>query len=86
MAHLQGFITGRLTEEEANRMTTLVTEVEIKAALWSIEDDKAPGPDGYTTDFSKTAWSIVGEEITQAIEHFFETGKLLKQVNATLLT
>ncbi|KAL0439727.1 UNVERIFIED_CONTAM: hypothetical protein Slati_2455700 [Sesamum latifolium] len=36
-----------------------------------------------TTD--EAAWPIVGREVTQAILNFFATGKLLKQVNATLL-
>ncbi|KAK4381058.1 hypothetical protein Sango_3004500 [Sesamum angolense] len=34
----------------------------------------------------KAAWPVVGEEVSKAIIDFFKTGRLLKQLNATLLT
>ncbi|KAK4384083.1 Transposon TX1 uncharacterized protein [Sesamum angolense] len=49
-------------------------------------EDRAPGPDGYSSGFFKAAWPVVGEEITAAVMDFFTTGRLLKQVNATLIT
>ncbi|XP_052197218.1 uncharacterized protein LOC127804399 [Diospyros lotus] len=54
---------------------------EIKAALFSIGDEKAPGPDGFTSCFFKKAWPIVGEQFTEAIHEFFSSGSLLKQIN-----
>ncbi|KAK4384182.1 hypothetical protein Sango_3083500 [Sesamum angolense] len=51
-----------LTEEEAYALIRPVTVDDVKTALFDIEEDKAPGPDG------------------------FSSGRLLKQVNATVLT
>ncbi|KAL2248718.1 UNVERIFIED_CONTAM: hypothetical protein Sindi_2345500 [Sesamum indicum] len=48
-------------------------------------DDKAPGPDGYSSGFFKVAWPVVGEEVTRAVLDFFSTGTLLKQINSTIL-
>ncbi|KAL2235616.1 UNVERIFIED_CONTAM: Transposon TX1 uncharacterized protein [Sesamum indicum] len=48
-------------------------------------EDKAPGPDGYSSGFYKAAWPVVGAEVTRAVLDFFSTGRLLKQVNSTLL-
>ncbi|KAL2247313.1 UNVERIFIED_CONTAM: hypothetical protein Sindi_2583600 [Sesamum indicum] len=48
--------------------------------------EPAPGPDGYSSGFYKKAWSVVGQEITKAVLDFFSTGKLLKQINSTILT
>ncbi|KAL2232502.1 UNVERIFIED_CONTAM: hypothetical protein Sindi_1430200 [Sesamum indicum] len=48
-------------------------------------EDKAPGPDGYSSGFFKAAWPVVGQEVTKAVLEFFCAGKLLKQVNSTLL-
>lgn len=59
---------------------------EIKNAIWSIPDDKAPGFDGYNSKFFKSAWSIVGEDVIAAIQDFFATGKLLKSWNITSVT
>jgi len=58
---------------------------EVREVFFSLKDNKAPGPDGYSAGFFKKAWSIVGEEVTHAILSFFETGKLLKVVNTTTI-
>ncbi|KAK4384056.1 hypothetical protein Sango_3096100 [Sesamum angolense] len=47
--------------------------------------DKAPGPDGYPSGFYKAAWPVIGEEVVKAILEFFITGRLLRQVNTTIL-
>ncbi|KAL2251892.1 UNVERIFIED_CONTAM: hypothetical protein Sindi_2311500 [Sesamum indicum] len=47
--------------------------------------DKAPGPDGYSSGFFKAAWPIVGQEVTTIVMDFFNTGRLLKQINTTFL-
>lgn len=60
-----------------------VTEIEIKEALWSIKDDKSPGPDEFNSFFFKNTWSIVGKEISCAIKEFFCNGEMLKQANST---
>ncbi|GJW35664.1 RNA-directed DNA polymerase, eukaryota, reverse transcriptase zinc-binding domain protein [Tanacetum coccineum] len=67
-------------------MCRRVTEKEIWEALVSIDDNKAPGPDGYTTKFYKAAGSVVGKEVEEAIQEFFQKGMLLNEVNATLIT
>ncbi|KAL0420726.1 UNVERIFIED_CONTAM: hypothetical protein Slati_3095500 [Sesamum latifolium] len=54
-------------------------------ALFDIAEDKSPGPDGFSSGCYKVAWTVVGEDVTNAILEFFNTGKLLKQVNTTLL-
>lgn len=43
---------------------------KIKAALWSIPEDKAPGLDGYNSKFYKAAWSAVGDDFVQAVQTF----------------
>ncbi|KAK4384408.1 hypothetical protein Sango_3063800 [Sesamum angolense] len=75
-----------LKEEEACALIRPVTVDDVKTAMFDIEEDKAPGPDGFSSGFYKAAWPIVGKEISKAIMDFFTTGRLLKQVNATLLT
>ncbi|KAL2224389.1 UNVERIFIED_CONTAM: hypothetical protein Sindi_3015200 [Sesamum indicum] len=58
---------------------------DVKQAVFDITEDKAPGPDGYSSGFFKAAWPIVGQEVTSAVLDFFNTGRLLKQINTTLL-
>ncbi|XP_074265375.1 uncharacterized protein LOC141587805 [Silene latifolia] len=63
-----------------------VTDEEIKKAMFSIPNHKAAGPDGYFSAFFKDAWDVVGAIVCLAIKDFFQTGKLLKQLNHTLIS
>ncbi|GJS87046.1 RNA-directed DNA polymerase, eukaryota, reverse transcriptase zinc-binding domain protein [Tanacetum coccineum] len=75
----------KINENEANLMVREVSDEEIKNALFDIDDDKAPGPDGYTSKFYKKAWNIIKEDFCAAIKEFFANGKLLGEVNATII-
>ncbi|KAL0445468.1 UNVERIFIED_CONTAM: hypothetical protein Slati_1674700 [Sesamum latifolium] len=72
--------------EEARSLLLPVTTDDIKQAVFDIDETKAPGPDGYSSGFFKATWPIVGREVTWAIMDFFVTGRLLKQVNSTLIS
>ncbi|KAL0455349.1 UNVERIFIED_CONTAM: hypothetical protein Slati_0874100 [Sesamum latifolium] len=85
LRYLRPWVRHVITQEEASALIQPVSREEIKLAFFDIEEDKAPGPDGYSSGFYKAAWPIIGEEITNAILEFFTTGRLLKQVNTTLL-
>ncbi|GJX03846.1 protein LAZ1 [Tanacetum coccineum] len=66
-------------------MTKPITNEEIKRAMFGIEDDKAPGPDGFTFVFFKKGCDVVGQDICKAVRDFFNNGKLLKEVNHTFV-
>ncbi|GKD22873.1 RNA-directed DNA polymerase, eukaryota, reverse transcriptase zinc-binding domain protein, partial [Tanacetum coccineum] len=76
----------KVSIEEANQMTKDVTDEEIKKALFDIDDNKAPGPDGFTSKFYKKAWDIVKDDFCNAIKEFFNSGKMLAEINATLIS
>nr|GEW08462.1 hypothetical protein [Tanacetum cinerariifolium] len=77
--------TNKLSVEVVEFMVKPISKDEIKVALFSMEDDKASGPDGFSFKFFKSAWSIVGHEFSQAILDFFANGKFLKEINATVI-
>lgn len=51
-----------------------------------MKSNKAPGPDGFPVEFYKAAWPVVRDEFVQAVKYFFVTRKLLKEVNATIIS
>ena len=69
----------------ANHMVRSVTRDEVKKAMFSIGENKAPGPDGYTSAFFKHSWDVVGDQVTNAVLDFFENGQMLKQINHTII-
>ncbi|KAL2252827.1 UNVERIFIED_CONTAM: hypothetical protein Sindi_0077400 [Sesamum indicum] len=74
-----------LSNEEAGHLILVFTPDDVKQAVFDIANDKVSGPDGYSSGFFKAAWPVVGQEVTKAVLEFFSTGKLVKQVNSTLL-
>ncbi|GKE92342.1 hypothetical protein Tco_1573437, partial [Tanacetum coccineum] len=50
----------------ANMVRNVMNE-EIKSVMFDIEDEKAPGPDGFTSVFFKKGWSVVGDDICNAV-------------------
>ncbi|KAL0295589.1 UNVERIFIED_CONTAM: hypothetical protein Sangu_3194100 [Sesamum angustifolium] len=74
-----------VTTTEASLLVAPVTQAEVKEAFFDIDVESAPGPDGYTAAFYRTAWPVVGQAVFQAVGEFFRTGNLLKQINTTLI-
>ncbi|KAL0288515.1 UNVERIFIED_CONTAM: hypothetical protein Scaly_2729000 [Sesamum calycinum] len=66
-----------LTTDEANQLVAPVTRSEIKATFFDIDEDSAPGSDGYTSAFFRAAWPVVGQAISDAIGDFFRTAQEL---------
>ena len=79
MEELGNLITYRCPAEGKEKLLKPVTEQEIKEVLFSMPNDKSPGPDGYTTEFYKATWDILGVEFVVAVQSFFAKGFFLKE-------
>ncbi|XP_019253832.1 PREDICTED: uncharacterized protein LOC109232518 [Nicotiana attenuata] len=75
-----------LTISQQLDMLKPYTEKDVKKIMFSIDKNKNSGPDGYGGDFFKAAWTIIWGDVTTAILEFFSNGKLLKQLNATMIS
>ncbi|XP_074288354.1 uncharacterized protein LOC141613514 [Silene latifolia] len=75
-----------LTSQHKEILTRYVTDDEIRTTMFSIPGTKAPGPDGYSSQFFKDSWPIVGKEICDAVRNMISSGKVLKEANNTILT
>nr|GEW51521.1 hypothetical protein [Tanacetum cinerariifolium] len=64
-------LTKRLDDDVALDMIKPVDEKEIKEALFSIDDNKTSGPDGYSSKFFKAAWSVVRPDLCSTTNEFF---------------
>ena len=62
-----------------------ISHEEIKEVIFSIDDSKAPGPDGFSSRFFKVAWDIIGSDVCAAVSSFFESGSMLREINCTII-
>ena len=66
-------------------LLSLPTDLEIREIIFHMGDDRSPGPDGYTAAFYKKAWSVVGLDLCALVREFFTEGRLLRQLNHTVI-
>ncbi|GJW60133.1 putative RNA-directed DNA polymerase [Tanacetum coccineum] len=75
----------RLNDSEALNMVRDISSQEVKSAMFSMGNDKSPGPDGFTAGFFKDTWDIIGADVIKAVSEFFTNGRLLKELNHTII-
>lgn len=56
-----------LTIDQQLMLLQMVTEEEIKEALWSIPVHKSPGPDGFGSSFYRQAWEVIREDVVHIV-------------------
>ena len=80
------FIPKLITEEDNKFLSESFTLQEVKTALFSMNPDKSPGPDGFQAFFFQQCWDILGEELWKALEATRNGGSILTEINHTFLT
>jgi hypothetical protein len=72
-----------VTPEMNEKLTRPFTGQEVKEALDSIGDLKAPGPDGMPAVFYKRFWDIIGDRVTEEVLQVLNGGELPADWNET---
>lgn len=86
LAWIQEILSYRCPEDLARTMQSLPTPDEITRVMRKLNANKSPGPDGFTSGFFKSAWSLLGQEVIGSINQFFLSGFLPSATNSTILT
>lgn len=61
-----------LISDYTNNLLTLVpSQEEIKKAVFELNKDSAPGPDGFGAIFFQTYWNIINKDVCNAVVEFF---------------
>nr|GFC43226.1 RNA-directed DNA polymerase, eukaryota [Tanacetum cinerariifolium] len=75
----------RLSPIQVEDLEKSVTRDEILMAVWSCGENKSPGPDGYSFEFFRKYWNIVGIDFCEAVEYFFLKGNFPIGCNASFI-
>ena len=62
-----------------------ISKDDVWQVILVMDNNKAPGPDGYNAFFFKKAWNIIGDDIFTVINEFFSSRKILKQINHAII-
>ncbi|GJR36520.1 RNA-directed DNA polymerase, eukaryota [Tanacetum coccineum] len=74
-----------LNDDQNSFLVSLITESEIKDAIWDCGSEKSLGPDGFTFAFYKKFWDTIKEVIVGSVQHFFNTGILPSRCNTSFI-
>ena len=80
---VQEALTPRVSPEMNQALIALPTDMEIKASAFSINSDKASGPDGFSACFYHSFWDIIVDDSSRDIRDFFSPGELHRRQNET---
>lgn len=75
-----------ILEEDLAVISSGISLEEMKKALFSMQNLKAPGPDGYHPLFFKSRWNTVGHSLHNFVLDCFSQPSKILDVNQTLLT
>ncbi|GKE61863.1 RNA-directed DNA polymerase, eukaryota, partial [Tanacetum coccineum] len=62
-----------------------VTIEEIKKAVWDCGSDKSSGPEGFTFEFFNKYWSMVGNDVGNAVKEFFSSSTFPNGCNPSFI-
>jgi len=83
---VESAINLKLSSTQQHVLAQDVTREEIKHAMFSLKNNKAPGPDGFNAGFFKRMWHIGGEDVIIVVSSFFQTRRMLREMNATSIS
>jgi len=76
----------QVMEEENNLLTAPFTEMEVKEAIFQMEHNKSPGPDGFPAEFFQVFWDIIKGDVKSLFLDFWEDRLPLFSLNFGVIT
>ncbi|KAJ9703126.1 hypothetical protein PVL29_004763 [Vitis rotundifolia] len=82
---VEGLDWSPISEESALRLDSPFTEEEISKAIFQLDRDKAPGPDGFTIAVFQECWDVIKEELVRVFAEFHRSGIINQSTNASFI-
>ncbi|KAG6469541.1 hypothetical protein ZIOFF_070470 [Zingiber officinale] len=74
-----------VSTEDNLMLAALPSAEEVKQMVWSMCQDSAAGPDGFSVAFYRACWEIVGEDVLQVVLDFFRGAELPRGMASTTI-
>jgi len=60
--------------------------LEIKNVIFNLNDNSAPGPDGFGGVFYHSCWEIIGTDACNVVQQFFKQNWVLPRMNSSVVS
>eukprot|EP00253_Pinus_taeda_P005179 PITA_05179 len=74
-----------VNDEENTVLCRPITTEEVIQVIWSMEADKAPGPDGFSIHFYQSCWEVIKSDLLKMIKGFMIKAKIGGGIKSTFL-
>ncbi|GJX06134.1 RNA-directed DNA polymerase, eukaryota, reverse transcriptase zinc-binding domain protein [Tanacetum coccineum] len=74
-----------LSHDQMIMLEVEIMNLEIKKAGWDCGSNTSSGPDGYTFEFIRTFWEVIGDDVCRTAKSFFTTGRFPKGCNPSFI-
>ncbi|XP_057779485.1 uncharacterized protein LOC130998068 [Salvia miltiorrhiza] len=71
LAALEANVDLVITEEQNKGLVSIPDDTEITAAVFSLDGNSSPGPDGFSGLFFQNCWSLIKNDVIKAVKSFF---------------
>ncbi|XP_042515384.1 uncharacterized protein LOC122089759 [Macadamia integrifolia] len=82
--HIFNCIPRILQDSDQVMLDAIPSEEEIKRAVWDLDPDSSPGPDGFTGAFFIKCWDIIHDDVYRAVKGFSSSGQTSRGGNLGL--
>ena len=82
---VEGLDWSPILEESALRLDSPFIEEEISKAIFQLDRDKAPGPDGFTITVFQDCWDVIKEDLVRVFAEFHRSGIINQNTNASFI-
>ena len=82
---VEGIDWSPILEESVSRLDSPFVEEEIFNAIFQLDRDKAPGPDGFTIAMFQDCWDVIKEDLVRVFAEFHSSGIINQSTNASFI-
>lgn len=83
---VESVIPSLVTQADNNFLTNVPTMKEVKEAVFSLDRNSAPGPDGFGGSFYHAYWDIIGKDVHSPVLQFFVQSWIFPNLNSNVIT
>ena len=76
----------QVTDDESESLIAMFTQEEVRTAIFQMEHNKAPGPDGFPAEFYQAFWETIKDDLMALFQDFHEGILPLFSLNFGIIT
>ena len=82
---VKGIDWSPISGESASRLDSPFSEEEIFTAIFQLDRDKAPGPDGFTIVAFQDCWDVLKDDLVRVFAEFHSSRIINQNTNASFI-